>query len=143
MKPVSDDFHITATPMLSFKDAVRAIAFYVEAFGAKETVRLTDDDGKIAHAEIRIGGAPIMLADEFPEIGVLSPESIGGSPVMILLQVADVDTFFQRAVAAGATVARPVAGDALRNGKLVDPFGHRWMILTRQEDLSPAEERNS
>ena len=117
--------------MLSFNDAA-AIAFYKEAFGAVETDRITDPQGKIAHAALRIGDAEMMLSDECPEIGVLSPSSVGGSPVMLLLQVPDVDAVFAQAVAAGATIARPVAGDALRNGKLLDPFGHRWMILTKK-----------
>ena len=123
---------ITLTPMLSFTDAAAAISFYKEAFGAIETKRITETSGRIGHAALQIGEAILMLSDEYPEIGVLSPATIGGSPVMLLLQVPDVDAVFAQAVTAGATVDRPVAGDSLRNGKLIDPFGHRWMILTRK-----------
>lgn len=125
------DFEITITPMLSVKNAPAAIEWYQQALGAEEILRLTDSSGKVSHCEMRIGMARIMVSDEFPEIDVYSPESIGGSPVMLLLEVEDVDALFRRAVAAGATSVRAVAGDKLRNGKLVDPFGHRWMILTR------------
>ncbi len=128
----SEKFSNIITPMLSYKNAASAIEFYQKAFGASEVTRQIDSTGRVSHAEIRIGNAPIMMSDEFPEIGVFSPETVGGSPVMILLEVEDVDSFFETAVAAGAIVARPVAGDSLRNGKLVDPFGHRWMILTRK-----------
>src|SRR5690349_11854102 len=124
---------ISITPMLTFKDAAAAIAFYKQAFNASEVARQTEPDGKISHAEIRIGDVPVMLSDEFPEIDVLSPGSVGGSPVMLLLLVPDVDAVFQQALAAGASLVRPVAGDSLRNGKLLDPFGHRWMIATRKE----------
>jgi PhnB protein len=131
----SQEGHATATPYLCVTDTAAAIAFYVRAFGAVEVGRLTQRDGRIGHAEIRIGGAPIFVSDEFPEIGVRSPASLGGSPVMIVLDVPDVDALFNRAVAAGATVDRPVADQfdgAQRNGKLNDPFRHRWMILTRK-----------
>ena len=124
---------ITLTPMLSVRNAAGAIEWYRRAFGADEVLRLSDNAGKVTHCELTIGGAVIMVADEFPDIGVLSPESVGGSPVMLLLEVPDVDSVFARAVEAGATVARAVAGDSLRTGKLVDPYGHRWMILTRSE----------
>jgi PhnB protein len=128
---------ITITPMLSFKDAASAIEFYKRAFGAVEVTRLTEENGRVGHAELRIGDAALMLSDEYPEIQVLSPETIGGSPVMLLLTVKDVDAVFHQAVAAGAAVDRPLQdtfGGAMRNGKLVDPFGHRWMILTRRAD---------
>jgi PhnB protein len=126
-------FRVTATPYLCVKHAAEAIAFYKKAFGAIETSRIPDDDGKISHAEIQIGDARIMISDEYPEIKVLSPESIGGSPVMIVLEVEDVDSLFQQAVVAGAVVDRSVMDrfdGAMRNGKLNDPFGHRWMLVT-------------
>jgi PhnB protein len=129
------DRRCTATPYLCVKDTAAAINFYTRAFGAVETARLIQPDGRIGHAEIRIGGAPIFISDEFPEIGVLSPASLGGSPVMIVLDVPDIDALFDQAIAAGAIADRPVAdqfGGAQRNGKLIDPFGHRWMILTRK-----------
>lgn len=132
-----------ATPYLCIKEAARAIEFYKRAFGATETMRLAQPDGRIGHAEIRIGGAPIMLADEFPEMGFRSPQSLGGSPVVIHLYVDDVDALASQAVAAGAKVLRPVAdqfyGD--RSGTLTDPFGHVWTIATHTEDVSTEEIR--
>jgi PhnB protein len=121
---------ITVTPYLCVKGAASALDFYAHAFGAVEALRLAAPGDRIGHAEIRIGGAPIFLADEFPEIGVLSPATLGGSPVTIHLTVPDVDALFTRAVAAGATVLRPLAdqGRGHRNGKLTDPFGHTWML---------------
>jgi PhnB protein len=129
---MSAEFENSITAMLSVRDAAGAIAWYRGAFGAEEVLRLTEGD-KVTHCELRIGSAALMLADEFPEIEVLSPESIGGTPVMLLLEVEDVDAAFARAVAAGATIARHVEGDSLRNGKIVDPYGHRWMLMTRSE----------
>jgi len=132
-----------ATPYLIVRDAARAIAFYARAFGARELMRLPDPSGKIGHAEVMIGDAPIMLADEFPDMGYRSPETLGGSPVSLYLYVQDVDAVVRQAVAAGATLAEPVEdkfyGD--RSGKLVDPFGHVWMIATHTEDVSPEEMR--
>ncbi len=122
----------SVVPMLTVTNSVEAIAFYEKAFGAVEMFRMNADDGRISHAEICIRNARIMLADEFPEINVLSPTTIGGSPVMILLEVDDVDTLFLQALSAGATLVRAVEGNALRNGKLRDPFGHLWMILTHE-----------
>jgi PhnB protein len=102
---------------------------------------MAEPDGKIGHAEILIGGMPIMLSDEYPEMDVRSPESIGGTPVAIYLYVDDVDATARQAVAAGATLTRPVTdqfyGD--RSGALTDPFGHRWFIATHKEDVSVAE----
>ena len=130
-----------AIPYLCVKGAASAIDFYKRAFGARETVRVADPSGKIGHAEIEIGKATIMLADEYPELGVRSPQSIGGSPVTIHLYVEDVDALAKQAVAAGAKVLRPVEdkfyGD--RGGKLEDPFGHTWWIATHKEDVSPEE----
>lgn len=130
-----------AIPYLSCRNAASAIDFYKKAFGATELMRMAQPDGKVGHAEIQIGAARIMLADEFPEIGVQSPQSIGGTPVGIHIYVADVDALTSRASAAGATVQRPVAdqfyGD--RTVTLQDPFGHRWFFATHKEDLSPEE----
>jgi len=140
VSPVPAGFH-RATPYLCVRGGAAAIAFYVQAFGATELMRLAEPGGKIAHAEIKIGDAPIMLADEYPEMGVVSPQALGGSPVLIHLYVPDVDALFARAVAAGATVKRGPAdqfyGD--RSGTLVDPFGHTWMLATRKEEVSGAE----
>lgn len=128
------------TPYLCAKDAASALAFYRDVFGAVETNRMTDPSGKVAHAEINIGNMAIFIADEFPEIDVLSPQSLGGSPVTIHLMVADVDTIVDRAVAAGATLLRPVADQfhGHRNGKIADPFGHVWMISTPLEGATVA-----
>jgi PhnB protein len=120
------------TPYLAVRGAAEALAFYQKAFGAQVADQMTDDEGRIGHAEIRIGDGRIYLADEHPEIGFISPASLGGSAVMIEMTVPDVDSVMQRAVDAGATVARPAADQdyGWRNGKLLDPFGHTWMIST-------------
>jgi len=130
-----------ATPYLCCKGAARAIEFYTTAFGAKETMRLAEKDGRIGHAELRIGEAAIMLSDEYPDMGVLSPATLGGSPVSIHLYVDDVDALFQRAVAAGARASKPPSdqfyGD--RSASLEDPFGHKWMFATHIEEVTPDE----
>lgn len=127
------NFQNTITAYLCTKDAARAIEFYKRAFGAVERVRIMDEDGKrVSHAEMSIGAAVFFLADEYPD-KVLSPQTIGGSPVLLVLDVPDVDAVFQQAVSAGASIARPLQdafNGALRNGKLIDPFGHQWMITT-------------
>lgn len=129
------------TPHLTCRDAAAAIDFYKQAFGAVEGGRLPGPDGKLAHALIRIGGAALMLVDEYPDQGMLSPLSLKGSPVTIHLYVADVDATVARALEAGATLTMPVAdmfwGD--RYGRLVDPFGHQWSVATHRHDLSPAQ----
>jgi PhnB protein len=140
VKPIPDGYE-GSIPYLYIKGAADAIEFYKKAFGAIEKERLTGPDGRVGHAEIRIGKACIMLADEFPEMGVLSPKTIGGSPVAIHLYVQDVDALAQQAEAAGAKVVRPVKtqfyGD--RGGKFEDPFGHSWFLSTHVEDLTPEE----
>jgi PhnB protein len=140
VKPIPDGY-TTATPYLIIKDAASAIEFYKQAFGATELMRFADPSGKIGHAEIKIGNSPIMLADEFPEMGVRGPQSFGGTPVSILLYVEDVDARFRQAIAAGANETRPVKdqfyGD--RSGTLVDPFGHVWTLATHKEDVSLEE----
>lgn len=129
------------TPYLGVKDAARAIEFYKRAFGATESIRLTDPNGKIGHAEIVIANSPIMLSDEFPDYGAVSPQSLGGSPVKIHLYVDDVDALYKQAVSAGAKVVRPVEdqfyGD--RSGQVADPFGYTWILSTRKEVVSPEE----
>lgn len=130
-----------ATPYLSVKGAAAAIEFYKKAFGATEKMRMTGPDGRIGHAEIQIGKAKLELADEHPEIGFLSPLTLGGSPVTIHIYVEDVDALAAQAEAAGAKVRRPVAdqfyGD--RGGQFEDPFGHVWFFATHKEDVSPEE----
>lgn len=130
-----------ATPYLCIRDAARAIEFYKQAFGATESYRLTEPSGKVGHAEIKIGQALIMLADEYPEHGNRSPQTIGGSPVNIHLYVEDADAMVSQAVAAGAKLLRPVQDEFYgdRAGKLEDPFGHVWFIATHKEDVSPEE----
>ena len=139
-RPIPEGHH-TATPYLIVKGAAEALEFYKKAFGAREMMRFAAPDGHIGHAEIRIGDSVIMLADEHPDMGYRSPRSLGGSPVSILLYVEDVDHWFERAIAAGGKVTRPVAdqfyGD--RTGTLIDPFGHVWSISTHVEDVSPEE----
>jgi uncharacterized glyoxalase superfamily protein PhnB len=121
----------SVTAYISVRNAAAAIAFYIEAFGAVELSRLVGDDGRIGHAEITIGNSKLMLADEYPEIDSLGPESRGGPSCLFVLEVPDVDDSFQRAVAAGATVTRPIADEPYgRMGQVTDPFGHRWMLST-------------
>ncbi len=138
--PIPAGYHCI-TPYLIIAGAARAIEFYRQAFGAEEMLRLADPSGKIGHAELKIGDSMIMLADEHLEIGARGPTSFGGSPVHILLYVADVDQVYAQAVAAGATAVRPVVdqfyGD--RSGSVADPFGHSWTIATHIEDLEPEE----
>jgi PhnB protein len=123
------------------RDAKKALAFYAKAFGAKETIRLDMPDGTVAHAEFTIGDSPIMLGEENAEWGAKSPLTLGGSPVGICLYVADCDKTFEQAVAAGATVERPLVdqfyGD--RSGTVVDPFGHKWTIATHKKTMNQAE----
>lgn len=129
------------TPYLSVRDAASAIEFYKKGFGATELMRLPGPDGKIGHAEVKIGNAIVMLADEYPDAGHLSPQTLGGSTVKLHMYVEDVDAFFETAVAAGAKVLMPIAdqfyGD--RSGRLEDPFGHVWLVSTHIEDVSPEE----
>jgi PhnB protein len=117
-------------PYLCVQGASEAIEFYKAAFGAVEVERMNDQTGRVSHAELQIGNARLYLADEHPEIDFLSPTSLGGSPVLVHLTVPEADAFFNQAVSAGATVTRAMTdqGEGLRNGKLVDPYGHHWMI---------------
>lgn len=132
---------MTAIPYLIVTDAAAAIDFYCKTFGATEYVRLADPNGKVMHAEIRIGDTPIMLADEFPDMGYRSPKTIGGSAVSILLYVDNVDALFETATASGATVTMPVQDqfDGDRRGTITDPFGHIWLLAKKQEDISVDE----
>jgi uncharacterized glyoxalase superfamily protein PhnB len=141
VKPIPEGFH-TLTPHIIVKDADKAIDFYKRAFGAEEIARMPGPDGKtIMHAELKIGDSMLMLAGEFPEMGCLSPLSVGGTAVTLHLYVEDVDAATERAVKAGATLKMPVAdmfwGD--RYGAVTDPFGHQWSIATHTQDLSVEE----
>jgi len=140
VKPVPEGYH-TLTPFLTVRDAARAIEFYKQAFGAQERGVAKDPNGKVMHAELKIGDSIIMLSDEYPEFGSLSPQSIGGSGMGLHIYLDGVDAAFDRAVKAGAEVEMPVMdqfwGD--RYGKLKDPFGHKWSIGTHIKDLSQDE----
>ena len=145
VNPIPEGYH-TLTPYLTIRNAAAALDFYKRAFGADEIFRIASPDGKVGHAEIRIGDSAIMLSDEFPEMGAQSPLAMGGSPVMLHLYVEDVDALVDRAVKAGGKLERPVAdqfyGD--RGGMITDPFGHKWWIATHVEDVPPDElERRS
>jgi len=140
VSPIPSGQH-TVTPYLAVRNGVKALEFYLKAFGATEIYKLIMPDGRLGHAEIRLGDSVIMLSDEFPEYGGKAPQVLGGSPVSIHLYVEDVDGFFRKAVAAGAKERKPVKdqfyGD--RAGQLEDPFGHLWWVATHKEDVSPAE----
>jgi PhnB protein len=140
VNPIPDRYP-RVTPYLIVDGAEAAIAFYSEVFGATERMRMPAPGGRIGHAELEIGDSMIMLADEFADMGQLSPKTIGGSPVTISVYAEDVDAVFKRAVDAGATVVRPVEdqfyGD--RMGGFEDPFGHRWSVATHVEDVDPEE----
>ena len=121
--------------------AERAAVFYAEAFGAQEVSRIPVPDGRLMSVQLRIGGGLLHLADEFAEMGVLAPPTLGGTPVVLALEVDDADAAFARAVAAGAQVRQPLAdmfwGD--RHGQLDDPFGHRWKISQHLLDVPQDE----
>jgi PhnB protein len=140
VKAIPEGYH-TLTPHMTVRDAMRAIEFYKQAFGATERGVMKGPDGKVMHAELKIGDSIFMLAEEFPQFGCLSPQSTGGSSMGLHIYTEDVDTAFDRAVKAGATVEMPAMdmfwGD--RYGKLVDPFGHKWSIATHKKDLSMDE----
>ena len=139
-KAIPDGFH-GAARLLRRRDAARAIEFYKQAFGATELMRLAEPSGKIGHAEMKIGDAVIMLADEYPDHGAISPQSLGGTAVTIHLYVGDVDALVTRAGAAGAKIERPPTDEFYgdRSAMLSDPFGHRWMFASHIEDVSPEE----
>jgi PhnB protein len=141
VKRVPEGMH-TVTPHLAVRGAAKAIEFYKKAFGAKELNRHpVPNTDQIMHAEIQIGDSRIFLNDEFPDMGVVGPQALKGTPVTIHLQVEDVDSLFNQAVKAGATAAMPVTdmfwGD--RYGVLTDPFGHKWSIGSHVRDVSPEE----
>jgi uncharacterized glyoxalase superfamily protein PhnB len=126
---------------LHVDDAARAIAFYEQAFGAREKFRLCEPSGRIGHAQLDFDGATLMLADEFPEYGIRAPKTIGGSGVTLHLHVDDCDAVIARAVAAGATVEMPPEDRFYgeRSGSIRDPFGHRWNIGHHVEEVTPEE----
>ena len=140
VKAIPDGFH-SITPGLVVRGGLKALEFYKAAFGAEVISRMDTPDGKVMHAEFRIGNSIVMLGEECPDWGVVAPETLGGSPVSLNVYVEDCDAVFNRAVEAGAAVKMPVAdmfwGD--RYGKITDPFGHSWGILTHVKDLTEEE----
>lgn len=140
VKPIPDGYP-QVSPYLCVDRAADAIEFYTKALGATERVRMPDPDGRIGHAELQIGDSVIMLADEYPEMDIRSPKSVGGTPVTISVYVEDVDGVFGQAIELGAKPLREIEnqfyGD--RSGQFEDPFGHRWSIATHVEDVSPEE----
>jgi PhnB protein len=139
VKPIPEGYH-SVTPYLIIKGATEALEFYKKAFGATELFRM-EHNGQIGHAEIKIGDSPLMLADEQPEMGYLSPKTLGGTPVSIMIYVEDVDTIYKQAIDAGGVELKALQdqfyGD--RSGTLTDPFGHVWTVATHKEDVSPEE----
>ena len=139
--PQKPDNFSRLSAYLVVKGAARAIDFYTRVFGATELYRLTEPSGKVGHAELELGGARFMLADEYPDFGALSPVTIGGSPISMHLYVDDVDALVKRAEEAGATLLRPLKDEFFgdRTAMVSDPFGHKWHLATRVEDVSPEE----
>ena len=133
--------YLSLTPYLIVRDADKAIAYYKMIFGAEELFRLAEPSGKVGHAELTIGPARLMIADEYPDFGALGPVSVGGTPVSLHLYVDDVDAIVKRAEESGATVLRPPKDEFFgdRTATLCDPFGHRWQIATKKQDVGPAE----
>lgn len=140
VKPIPDGYH-AVTPYLMINEAAKAIDFYKKVFGAQELMRIPGPGGKVMHAELKIGDSIIMLADEHPELDARGPQAYGGTPVSLMLYVADVDDVFKRALLAGAKEVRPLKdqfyGD--RSGGISDPFGHQWTLSTHVEDVSSEE----
>ncbi len=142
VKPIPDGYH-TVTPYIVVTSAAQAIEFYRKAFGAENTVCMKSPDGKIMHAEIKIGNSIVMLGEESPQMGCVAPVSQKGSTVSFYIYVRDADAAFQQAVKAGAETVMPVSdmfwGD--RHGQVKDPFGHRWSLATHKEDLTDGQIR--
>lgn len=140
VKHIPDGYH-SMTPYLIIKGAAAALDFYKKLFGGQVIVRMDAPGGGVGHAEMKIGDSVLMLADEYPTMGYLSPHARGGSPVSLLLYVENVDAVFAAALAAGCKTVQAVKdqfyGD--RNGTFTDPFGHVWTIATHIEDVSPEE----
>jgi PhnB protein len=139
-QPIPEGYS-TISPYLAVDDAAEAIAYYKKAFGAEETVRMAAPDGKIGHAELKIGDSHVMLSDPFPQASTTPPKELGGTSASVFMYVEDVDAVVQKAVDAGATVTMEVEdqfwGD--RFGSITDPFGHSWSIATHVEDLTSEE----
>lgn len=140
VKPIPDGYpHVSA--YLHVDGAGEAIDFYESVFGATVRTRMDQPDGRVGHAELQFGDSVVMLADEFPEMGIRGPKALGGSPVTLSVYVEDVDTVVEKAVAAGAKLLREVKDEFYgdRSGQFEDPFGHRWSVATHVEDVPPDE----
>jgi PhnB protein len=140
VKAIPDNYP-QVVPYLCVDGASAAIDFYRNVFGATERMRMPEPDGRIGHAELEIGAAVIMLSDEYPDLGIRAPKTIGGTPVTINVYVEDVDDVFRRATDAGAITLRPIKDEFYgdRTGRFEDPFGHRWSVASHIEDVSPQE----
>jgi len=140
VKAIPDEYP-TITPYLCVDDGAAAIDFYTRVFGAKERMRMPAPDGRIGHAELTVGDSVLMLSDEYPEMEIRGPKTVGGTPVTLSIYVEDVDDVVARAVTAGAKLRREVQdqfyGD--RSGQIEDPFGHVWSVQTHVEDVAPDE----
>jgi PhnB protein len=140
VKPIPEGYH-NITPYLVIKGAAAAIDFYKQAFGATEIMRMPQPDGRVGHAELKFGDSVVMLADEYPEMQVVGPKTLGNTSVGLLLYLDDVDKAVERAVSLGAIIKKPIAdqfyGD--RTGTIEDPFGHKWTLAVHIEDVSQEE----
>jgi len=140
VKPIPDGYP-RLSPYLGVKDAAAAIDFYRDVLGATERMRMPGPNNTVGHAELQLGDSILMLADESAEFGNLSPSSVGGTPVGLTLYVEDVDAVYAKALESGATAIKPPEdqfyGD--RSGSFLDPFGHKWHVMTHIEDVSPEE----
>ena len=131
----------TITPHIVVRDAARAVDWYTNVLGAEERLRIPVPDGRLMSVELRFGESAVMLADEFPEMGIVSPQTLGGTYMALHLMVDDVDAVWQRALDAGAEVFRPLQDSfwGERHGQVIDPFGHRWGLAQHLRDVSPEE----
>jgi PhnB protein len=143
VKPIPDGYR-SITPYLFIKGAAKAIDFYKKVFGATERMIMPGPNGRIGHAELEIGDSLVMLADEHPEVGALSPQTVGGSSNSLHLYVDNMDAVIEKAVSAGAKVTRPAKDEFYgdRIGTFTDPFGQIWSVATHIEDVSPEEMKN-
>jgi PhnB protein len=140
VKPIPEGYH-NVTPYLYVRGAAAAIDFYKSVFGATEIVRMAGPNGRIMHAEMKIGDSIVMLGDENPQMGVLSPQTVGGFSTGLHVYVEHVDAVVQKMIDSGAKLVRPIKnqfyGD--RSASLLDPFGHMWSVATHIEDVAPEE----
>jgi len=131
----------TITPHVVVRDAARAVEWYTSVLGAEERLRIPVPDGRLMSVELRFGDSAVMLVDEFPEMGIVSPQTLGGTYMALHLMVDDVDRVWQRALDAGAEVFHPLQDSfwGERHGQVIDPFGHRWGLAQHLRYVSPEE----